>query len=434
VHAKPYCIGMQIARASAACHHGVVNGPTSERTLLCALFDAAVAAVDPAVCVPPHLPDPPAGRTLVIGYGKAAAKMAAAVERHWSGPLEGLAITRYGHGVPCARIEVIEAGHPLPDAASADAARRALDLARGLGPDDLLLALASGGGSATLSLPADGIALAEKRALVAALLRSGTPIADFNFVRMQLSAVKGGRLAAATRARVHSIVISDVPGDDPALVASGPTFADNGAGTEALAVLRRWKIAVPDAVAARLDRDVAAVSQVRHSWAVAATAATALDAAAAFAMARGIEAIILSDRLEGGARDLGAAHGCMAREHVGRPLLILSGGETSVSVTGPGRGGRNLEYLAGLMTEIAGLPITALAADNDGIDGSEDNAGGFVDGTTMARLDAAGLDHAAALARNDSYALFAALGDLLVTGPTRTNVNDFRAILIGSLS
>lgn len=423
---------MQIAWRAADRHGDDVTGPTSERALLRGLFDAALAAVDPAVCVPPHLPAPPAGRTLVSGYGKAAASMAAAVERHWPGPLEGLAVTRYGHGVPCARIAVIEAGHPIPDAASADAARRALDLARGLGPDDLLLALASGGGSATLSLPADGIAPADKRALVAALLRSGAPIADFNLVRRQLSAVKGGRLAAAAApARVHSIVISDIPGDDPALVASGPTFVGSGTGAEALAVLRRWNVAVPDAVAARLTLNLANVPQVRHSWAIAATAATALAAAAAFARARGIATITLSDRLEGEARVLGAAHGRLARESMGKPLLILSGGETSVTVTGDGRGGRNLEYLAGLAPEIAGLPVTALAADTDGIDGSEDNAGGFVDGTTMARLHAAGLDHAAALARNDTHPLFAALGDLLVTGPTRTNVNDFRAILIG---
>ena len=425
---------MQIARAAAACHHENVNDPASrERTLLRAVFDAALAAVDPALCVPPNLPDPPSGRTLVIAYGKAAASMAAAVERHWPGPLKGLAVTRHGHGAWCARIEVIEAGHPLPDAASGVAARRALDLAQNLGPDDLLLALASGGGSATLSLPADGIAPGDKRALAASLLRSGAPIADFNLVRRQLSAVKGGRLAAAAaRARAQSIVISDVPGDDPALVASGPTFAGGGTGAEALAVLRRWKVAVSDTTAAKLSRDDVQVPQVRHSWAIAANAATALDAAAVFARTRGIDTMILSDRLEGEARVLGAAHGRMARARVGTPLLILSGGETSVTVVGSGRGGRNLEYLTGLAPEIAGLPIAALAADTDGIDGSEDNAGGFADGTTCARLEAAGLDLDAALTRNDSYSLFAELGDLLVTGPTRTNVNDFRAVLIGS--
>lgn len=244
--------------------------------------------------------------------------------------------------------------------------------------------------------------------------------------------MKGGRLAAAAApARVHSIVISDVPGDDLALVASGPTFADDGTAAEALAVLRRWNVAVPHAIAAWLRQDGAPVARVRHRWALAATAGTAQGAAAALAEARGLETIILSDRLEGEARDLGAAHGRMARERDGTPMLVLSGGETTVTVTGDGRGGRNLEYLAGLAPEVAGLPICALSADTDGIDGSEDNAGGFVDGTTMARLAAAGLDHAATLARNDSYALFAALGDLLVTGPTRTNVNDVRAVLIG---
>lgn len=425
---------MQIAWRSAACHGDDVAAPISlERKLLRDLFDEALAAVDPAVCVPPRLPAPPAGRTLVIAYGKAAASMAATVERHWPGPLHGLAVTRYGHGLPCERIEVIEAGHPLPDIAGEDAARRALDLAGKLGADDLLLALASGGGSATLSLPADGIASADKRALVAALLRSGASIADFNLVRRHLSAIKGGRLAAAAApARVHSIVISDVPGEDPALVASGPTFAGGGSGAEALAVLRRYKIPAPNSVVGRLGQDLAAVAPGRHSWSIAATAATALDAAAAFARTRGVETIILSDRLEGEARVLGAAHGRMACERVGAPSLILSGGETSVTVAGTGRGGRNLEYLAGLAPGIAGLPVVALAADTDGIDGSEDNAGGFVDGATCARLKAAGLDRAAHLARNDSYSLFAALGDLLVTGPTRTNVNDFRAILIGA--
>lgn len=405
-----------------------------ERAILRALFDAALAAVDPALCVPPHLPPPPEGRTAVIAYGKAAASMAAAVERHWRRPLEGIAVTRYGHGMLCDRIEVLEAGHPLPDAVSGQAARRALELARGLGPDDLLLALASGGGSSTLSMPAEGISPADKRAIVTALLRSGAPISEFNLVRRHLSAVKGGRLAAAAApARVHSIILSDIPGDDPALVASGPTFADASTPGAALAILRRWGVAVPSAVAERLatERGVA-VADIRHSWAIAGTAAIALYAAKAEAERRGIETIILSDRLEGEACDLGAAHGVAARQRLGGGrCVILSGGETSVTVTGGGRGGRNLEYLAGMAPMIAGLPIAALAADTDGIDRSEDNAGGFVDGTTMARLTSGGLDHAGALADNDCYGLFAGLGDLVMTGPTLTNVNDFRATLIG---
>lgn len=404
------------------------------QALLRELFAAAVSAADPAHCVPPCLPPKPAGRTAVFAFGKAAASMAAAVETNWDGPLEGLAVTRYGHGVPLRQIELVEAGHPHPDDAGADAARRMLALAQTLGPDDLALALVSGGGSALTSLPASGVAPESKRAILRALLACGAPIAEINAVRRRLSAFKGGRLAAACApAHVHSIVISDIPGDDPALVASGPTFADPSSPGDATAVLARWRIDVPADVAAHLARPFEPVVLPPATFAVAATALTVLVAAKSFAEARGVRCEILSDRIEGEARNLGSAHAALARQRLAEgPLILLSGGETSVTITGTGRGGRNAEYLAALAIGIDGLPVTALAADTDGIDGSEDNAGAVADGSTATRARALGIDPAARLADNDAYSLFAALGDLVVTGPTRTNVNDFRVILIGA--
>ncbi len=361
--------------------------------------------------------------------------MAAAVEAHWDGPLEGIAVTRYGHGMALRRVALIEAGHPYPDDAGAGAARAMLELAATLGPDDLALALVSGGGSALTSLPASGVSTASKRQVLAALLKCGAPIADINAVRRRLSAFKGGRLAAAAApARIHSIVISDIPGDDPALVASGPTFPDPSPVDEAGSILARWHILPPADVARHLALTAESVRIPVATHCVAATASAALDAAKAHAEAQGIRCEILSDRLEGEARELGAAHARLAEQRLSEaPLLLLSGGETSVTVTGSGRGGRNVEYLAGLAIGIDGLPISALAADTDGIDGSEGNAGAFADGSTRQRANAGGLDIAALLANNDAYSLFAALGDLVVTGPTRTNVNDFRAILIGEM-
>jgi hydroxypyruvate reductase len=412
------------------------------RELLLALFQAAISAADPALCLPPHLPSPPRGRTLVIGAGKAAAAMARAVEDHWSGALTGLVITRYGHGVPCRRIEVVEAGHPLPDAAGNTAAGRVLALVQECGPDDLVLCLVSGGGSALLSLPAPGVTLDDKQQLTRALLRSGAAIGEINCVRKHLSAIKGGRLAlAAAPARVLSLIISDVPGDDPAVIASGPAAADASTSAEALAILEHRRIALPPAVRAWLLRPESEtpkpgdprLADVQNR--LIATPRLALDATAAHARAAGVEPLVLGDALEGEARELGRAHAALVQRQGAmgaRPCVLLSGGETTVSVRGSGRGGRNTEYLLSLALALGGAPgVWSLAADTDGIDGTENNAGAIATPDTLARAAACGLDPAALLAANDSYGFFAALGDLIVTGPTRTNVNDFRAILIG---
>jgi glycerate 2-kinase len=440
-------------------------------TFLRTLFDAAVAAVDPTRLLPGRLPPRPAGRTFVVGAGKAAASMAAAVEHEWPGPLEGLVVTRYGHGLQCERIEVVEAAHPVPDAGGRAAAARIRQLAEGLSADDLLICLVSGGGSALLALPAPGVTLEDKRAMNRALLRSGATIAEMNCVRKHLSAIKGGRLAAAAHpARVVTYLISDVPGDDPSVIASGPTVPDPTTFAEALEVLAGYGIDGSAAVLEHLRAGVAGELQetpkpgdpafAADELVILATAANALEAAAVCARAAGVTPLVLGDDLEGEARDLGGAHAALAiacarggetalvalREALARgaahladpvyfapqaPLVLLSGGETTVSVRGSGRGGRDTEYLLGLALALDGHPtISALAADTDGIDGSEDNAGALVAPGTLARSRQAGMDPVAALAGNDAYSLFAALGDLVVTGPTRTNVNDFRAILI----
>jgi hydroxypyruvate reductase len=409
--------------------------------ILRSLFDAAVAAVDPANCVPAHLPQRPKGRTVVIAYGKAAAAMARAVELAWDGPLGGLAVTRYGHGVPCERIKVVEAAHPIPDGAATAAAEEALALVSGLTEDDLVLALSSGGGSSLLTLPAPGLSLADKRAVTNALLRSGAPIGEINTVRRHLSAIKGGRLAAAAApARVVTLVISDVPGDDPAQVASGPTLADGSTPADALAVLTRRRIEAPEAVLAHLRDAVPPPARARHVAApvVIASAGDALDAAAKAARRLGFAPLVLGDSLEGEARELGAAHARLALEAargsglIAPPAVVLSGGETTVTVHAErGRGGRNAEYLLGLALALDGAAgIHALACDTDGIDGTEDNAGALIDPEGLARARALGLDPAAMLAANDAYGLFEAIGALVTTGPTRTNVNDFRAVLI----
>ncbi|SFC70979.1 glycerate kinase type-2 family protein [Massilia yuzhufengensis] len=412
--------------------------------LLHHLFDAAMAAADPYHLVAPHLPPPPKGRTLVLGAGKAAARMAEAVERHWNGPLEGLVVTRYGHGAPTRFIEVIEAGHPVPDSASEDAARRMLDAAAGLGPDDLVLCLVSGGGSALMSLPAPGITFEEKRAINKELLRSGAPIGEMNCVRRHLSAIKGGRLALACHpARVLTLVVSDVPGDDPAVVASGPTVPDGSTGADALAVLAKYGIPVSDAVRSVLANPELAAPLpddprlAGNETRVIVTAQQALDAAAAAARAAGYAAMVLSSSMEGEAREVALVHASIARQVLahGQPLaapcVILSGGETGVTVRGKGRGGRNAEFLLALAVALDGLPgVHAIAADTDGIDGTEDNAGAWLAPGTLARARAQGLDARARLADNDGYGFFDALGQLIVTGPTRTNVNDFRAVVI----
>ncbi len=415
-----------------------------ERAFLTALFDAAVSAVDPLAIIKAHLPAPPKGRTIVIGAGKAAARMAQGVEQHWQGDLSGLVVTRYGHGAPTRRIEVIEAGHPVPDDASAQAAARMFALVQGLGADDLVLCLMSGGASALLSQPAPGITMDEKRALFRQLLASGAPIGEMNCVRRHLSAIKGGRLALACwPARVVTLVVSDVPGDDPAVVGSGPTVADGSSAADALAILARYGIAVSDAVRAVLaDRALAAPRPdhphlQRNEARVIATGQTALDAAAAAARAAGITPLILSSSMEGEARDVAQVHAGIARQvrlhgqPLAPPCVILSGGETTVTVRGRGRGGRNAEFLLALGVALQGMAgVYAIACDTDGIDGTEDNAGALLAPDTLARALSAGLDARALLADNDGYRFFSGLGDLVVTGPTRTNVNDFRAILI----
>jgi len=418
--------------------------PVDPRPFLIDLFRAAVARADPLRAVPPHLPAPPRGRTLVIGAGKAAAAMAKAVEDAWDGPLEGLVITRYGHGLPLRRIELVEAGHPMPDGAGEAAAARVPTLATGLGRDDMLLFLASGGGSALLAAPAPGVTLADKRAVTGALLRSGATIHEINTVRKHLSALKGGRLAAlAAPAQIVTLAISDVAGDDPSVIASGPTVPDPSTRADALAVLARYGIDPPDAVRRRLESAEAETPKpgdaifARTEYRLVATPIQALEAAAERAREAGVTPLILSDAIEGEAREAARVLGAIARhahrrgEPAQPPCVLLSGGETTVTVRGHGRGGRNAEFLLGLALTLDGEPgIHALAADTDGIDGSEDNAGALLGPDSLARGRTRGLDGRARLADNDAHGFFAALDDLFVTGPTRTNVNDFRAILI----
>jgi len=417
-----------------------------EREFLRALFDRAVAAALPERVVPGHLPQPPKGRTIVLGAGKGSAAMAKAVEDHWpaDAPLSGLVVTRYGHRVPCKRIEIVEASHPVPDAAGTDAARRILALAKTAGPDDLVLCLISGGGSALLALPADGLTLADKQAVNRALLSSGATISEMNAVRKHLSAIKGGRLAAAAYpARVVTLLLSDVPGDDPSTISSGPTVADPSTFAEARAVLARYAIVPPPAVAAHLAAakdETPKPGDPRLAGVIATIVASpraSLEAAAESARAADIAPLILGDAIEGEARAVGRAMAATALAirtgsgPVKAPVVLLSGGETTVTVVGKGRGGRNGEFLAGLALGLNGASgIFAFAGDTDGIDGSEDNAGAMVAPDMLARAKAQGLDLEAALAQNNVYPFFAALGDLVVTGPTLTNVNDFRAILI----
>ena len=414
--------------------------------LLRQMFAAALQAAAPSLCVPPALPAVPRGRTLVVGAGKAAAAMAAAVEAHWpqTAPLSGLVITRYGHAVPTQRIAVVEAAHPLPDAAGVAATARILELAQGLGADDLLLCLISGGGSALLSAPAAGITLADKQVVTRALLRGGISIGAMNCVRRHLSAIKGGRLAlAAWPAPVVSLIISDVPGDDLAAIASGPTVGDVSTCADALAVLADYQLDVPEAVRAWLCRPDAETPKPDDPRLRAvdnrliATPRKALEAACAVARAAGVLTLLLGDDIEGEARDVAVSQARTAlryklsSESATAPVVLVSGGETTVTVRGRGRGGRNSEFLLALAMALEGAAgIHALAADTDGIDGSEGNAGACIGPDTLARARTLGLDAAAYLADNDAYGYFAVLGDLVVTGPTLTNVNDFRAILV----
>lgn len=409
--------------------------------LLREMFDAAIASVQPAQGLPPHLPPMPRGRTLVLGAGKAAAAMAQALERHWPGALQGLVVTRYGHALPCNRIEVIEAGHPLPDEAGQEAARRMLALASGLMADDLVICLFSGGGSALLPLPLAGLALRDKQQLTQALLCCGATIREINCVRRHLSAIKGGRLAAACHpARVVTLLISDVPGDDPVDIASGPTVADPTTCAEALAILEKYRIEAPASVLDIL-RDGSGETvkpgdpRLAHAnTRLVATPAMALQAAAAVARGAGVTPIILGDAIEGEARELGAAMAQSALEAARSerlPCVLLSGGETTVTVRGDGRGGRNAEFLLALGIALDGhADIHALAGDTDGIDGTEAIAGALLYPDTLARARQIGLTAERCLGNNDAHGFFSALGDAVVTGPTLTNVNDFRAILI----
>lgn len=417
---------------------------TEPRTILLDLFQAALAAADPAKVLPGFLPEPPKGRTLVVGAGKAAASMARAVEENWDGPLEGLVVTRYDHAVPCERIKVVEAAHPVPDAAGREAAGQILDLASGLGPDDLLLCLISGGGSALLALPAEGLTLEDKQAISKELLRSGADISEMNCLRKHLSAIKGGRLAAAAYpARVVSLLISDVPGDDPATIASGPTVPDPTSLDDAKAVLEKYGITPPPAIASHLhksDSESPKPGDQRLSTSsieMISAPQASLEAAAEVARAAGITPLILGDAIEGEAREVAKVMAGMALQVVRHgqptpaPCVLLSGGETTVTVRGQGRGGRNAEFLLALAVALNGQAgIYAFAGDTDGIDGTEDNAGALLFPDSIARADKLGVSAKARLADNDGYGFFSALGDLVVTKPTLTNVNDFRAILI----
>ena len=408
------------------------------RQVLRDIFATAVRRALPARCLPAHLPTRPVGRTIVVGAGKASAAMAAALEQHWDGEIEGLVVTRYGHAAPCERIEVVEAAHPVPDAAGAQAAGRILQMMDGLSRDDLVVALISGGASALLALPGAGITLQEKQEINRSLLRSGAAISEMNCVRKHLSAIKGGRLArAAAPARMTTLLISDVPGDDPAVIGSGPTVGDPTTHGDARAILDRYGIAVSNAIGAHLATAAETPKPDDRCFegahvAIIASPMDALRAGARCAAEQRLGAIILGDALEGRAHALGREHAALARARQGqRPMALLSGGETTVHVRGAGRGGRNTEYLLALAIALDGAPgIWALAGDTDGIDGTEDNAGAIVTPDTLARAAAQRIDPVAYLADNDAYGFFARLGDLVVTGPTLTNVNDFRVIVM----
>lgn len=415
------------------------------RQFLNDLYATAVEAVSAQKCMPAYLPKQSAkGRTLVIGAGKGAAAMAKVVEDTWPGKVEGLIVTRYGHGADCKQIEVVEAAHPVPDEAGRQAAGRMLELVKGLTEDDLVLCLITGGGSALLSLPGEGITLEQKQALNKALLKSGATISEMNCVRKHLSAIKGGRLAlACAPARVVTLLISDVPGDDPGVIASGPTLPDPTTCAESLAILKKYGIDIPENILKHIESGAGETPKpgdprfARNEHHVMATAQHALEAAAAKARAAGITPYILSNDLEGESRDVGMVHAALAKQVAkygqpfAKPCVILSGGETTVTVRGKGRGGRNAEFLLSLAVSLQGTAgIHALACDTDGIDGSEDNAGAIYQPDSWTRAAEQGLNAKAMLENNDGYGFFSALGDLIVSGPTRTNVNDFRAILI----
>jgi glycerate 2-kinase len=415
-----------------------------QKALLRSMFDAAIASAQPAICIPPHLPAVPRGRLIVVGAGKAAAAMARAVEANWPGPLSGVVVTRYGHAVPCKHIEVLEAAHPVPDAAGLRAAQRVLERVRGLDADDLVLCLISGGGSALLPLPAEGLTLELKQNVNRALLKSGATISEMNCVRRHLSAIKGGRLAAACYpARVLTLMISDVPGDRPIDIASGPTVGDPTTSADAFGIAQRYGIDLPgpvlDLLASGRGESVKPDDPrlARATACIIATPQQALEAAAEVAREAGIAAYILGDAIEGEAREVGKVLAGVALQvaerdqPVSAPCVLLSGGETTVTVRGSGRGGRNVEFLLSLAIALDGhARVYALAGDTDGVDGQEEIAGACLRPDSLARARALGLQPQNALAANDAHSFFTALGDSIITGPTLTNVNDFRAILV----
>ncbi len=433
-----------MVRAHAALPEEKPSVMTDPRALLRSMFDAAVAAAQPALCLPAHLPQPPKGKTVVIGAGKASAAMAQAMEKHWPGPIDGVVVTRYGYEVPCERIEIIQAAHPVPDAASEAASKRLFDKVSGLTEDDLVIALISGGGSSLLVAPAQGLTLADKQAINKALLASGATISEMNCVRRHLSDIKGGRLAAACHpARLVTLLISDVPGDDPVDIASGPTVGDPSTCADALAIIDRYGIAIPAAVRARLESGEGETVKpddprlARAETRMITAPQMALVAAAQVALDAGITPYILGDSLEGEARDLGLAMAGIARQVVvheqpfKRPCVLLSGGETTVTLKGTGRGGRNVEFLLSLAVALNGLKgVYGAAGDTDGVDGAEEIAGAICTPDTLERAWAKGINPRASLDNNDGHGFFQSLGDSIITGPTLTNVNDFRAIYI----
>lgn len=421
----------------------------NHRQLLLDSFQAAVAAADPLKIVARHLPGRPKGKTLVVGAGKAAASMARAVELAWPDdvPLEGVVVTRYAHGMPTKRIRVVEAGHPVPDEAGETVAAEILTRVSQLTPDDRLIALVSGGGSSLLSLPVSGVSMTDLKAVTTALLKSGAPITDMNIVRKHLSKIQGGRLAAACKAPITALVVSDVTGDDPSAIASGPTCPDHSTYQDALDILQRFGVTAPDAITAHLQAGInGAIDETpkpdstifnRVTTTVIATAHQSLQAAADFFLAHRITPVMLGDTVTGEASEVAKVYAAMVREiHKHQrpfksPVALISGGECTVTVRGKGRGGRCAEFLLSLSAELGGMSgVYALAADTDGIDGSEDNAGALLLPDTKTRADALGLSASKMLADNDGYSYFSALDDLIVTGPTRTNVNDYRVIMV----
>jgi len=419
------------------------------RKILTDSFHAAVAAADPLKIVAAHLPKPPKGRTLVVGAGKAAASMARAVELAWPSnhAIEGLVVTRYAHGMDTDHIRVVEAGHPVPDGAGEAAAAEILSLVSSLTEDDHLIALISGGGSSLLSLPVASISMADLKAVTNSLLKSGAPITEMNIVRKHLSRIQGGRLAAASKAPITTLIISDVTGDEPSAIASGPTCADPSTYQEALAILKRFNVNAPESVTAHLEAGAAGkISETpkpndpvfaNAKQVVIATAHQSLQAAAGFFKEQHITPVVLGDTVTGEASEVAKVYAAIVKEirqyhqPFQAPVALISGGECTVTVKGNGRGGRCVEFLTSLAIELNGMPdVYALAADTDGIDGTEDNAGALLFPDTPERAQALNLSAVARLANNDGYSFFSALDDLLVTGPTRTNVNDYRVILI----